>query len=108
MAFYLFQGSYTHDALKALLKQPANRTDVVRKAVEELGGSLQGAWYAFGEYDAVLIVELPDNVSAAALSLAVAAGGAIQGGKTTPLMTMDEGLAAFKKAGASNYRAPGK
>jgi uncharacterized protein with GYD domain len=108
MALYLYQGTYTHDAVKTLIKQPANRHEVVRKAVEEFGGRLHGAWYAFGEYDVVLIMEMPDNVSAAAMSLAVGAGGAVQGGKTTPLMSMDEGMEAFKKASHSTYRAPGK
>jgi hypothetical protein len=49
---------------------------------------------------------MPDNVSAAALSLAVAAAGTVHGGKTTPLMTLDEGVASFKKAGTSTYQPP--
>lgn len=108
MAYYLYEGSYTPEALKSLVSKPVNRSEVIRKAVTELGGTLEGAWFAFGERDVVLIVQMPDNVSVAALSLAVGAGGAIQRGKTTPLMTMDEGLAAFKKASSSTYRAPGK
>jgi uncharacterized protein with GYD domain len=108
MGYYLFEGSYTPEALKALIKKPVNRSEVIRKAVAELGGSVEGSWFAFGERDVVLIVQMPDNVSVAALSLAVGAGGAIQHGKTTPLMTMEEGLAAFKKAATSTYRPPGK
>ena len=108
MAYYLYEGAYTPEALKALLKKPANRAEVVRKAVEELGGTLVGSWFAFGESDVILIVQMPDNVSIAAMALAVAAAGAIQRGKTTPLMTMEEGMEAFKKAGTSSYRAPGK
>jgi uncharacterized protein with GYD domain len=108
MAYYLYQATYTADALKALLKQPGNRSEVVRKAVEELGGKLEGAWFSFGEFDVVLIAQMPDNVTVAAFALAVAAAGTVHGGKTTPLMTLDEGLAAMKKAGASTYRAPGK
>jgi uncharacterized protein with GYD domain len=106
MALYLYQGSYTHTALKSLLKKPVNRHDVIRKSVEELGGSLQGAWNALGEYDVVLVIQMPDNVSAAALSLAVAAAGTVHGGKTTPLMTLDEGVASFKKAATSTYQPP--
>jgi uncharacterized protein with GYD domain len=108
MAYYLYQGSYTADALKALIKKPENRFEVVQKAVEELGGSVEGVWFAFGEYDVVLVLQMPDNVSVAALSLAVAAGGGVHGGKTTPLMTVDEGLAAMRKAGSSSYKPPGK
>ena len=91
---------------RALLKKPANRHDVIRKAIEELGGSLQSAWNSLGEYDVALIIQMPDNVSAAALSLAVAAAGTVHGGKTTPLMTLDEGVASFKKAGTSTYQPP--
>src|SRR5260221_11553560 len=108
MAHYLYQGAYTPEALKVLIKKPINRFEVIRKTVEELGGKIDGGWFAFGEYDIVLLLEMPDNVSAAALSLAVAAGGAVHGGKTTPLMSMEEGVAAMKKAGTSSYRPPGK
>jgi uncharacterized protein with GYD domain len=94
--------------LKVLIKKPVNRFEVVRKNVEELGGKLVGGWFAFGEYDFLLILEMPDNVSVAALSLAIAAGGAIHRSKTTPLLTMEEGLEAMKKAGTSSYKPPGK
>ena len=108
MGYYLYQGAYTPEALKTLIKKPANRLDVVRKAVEELGGTVEGFWFAFGEYDFVLVIQMPDNVSVAALSLAVAGGGAVQNAKTTPLMTTDEGMAAMKRAGGSSYKPPGK
>jgi len=107
MAHYLYQGAYTSDALKTLIKKPLNRFDVVREVVEKLGGSIEGGWFSFGEYDVVLILEMPDNVSAAALSLAFAAGGAISG-KTTPLLTQQEGIAAMKRAASSGYRPPVK
>ena len=56
---------------------------------------------------AVLIGEFPDNTSAAALSLAVTAGGSIKNFKTTPLMVVEEGMEAMRKAGGSGYRPPG-
>lgn len=108
MAHYLYQGAYTSEALKTLIKKPTNRFDVVRSAVEKLGGSIEGAWFSFGEYDFVVILEMPDNVSAAGLSLAFAAGGALKSGKTTPLLSQQEGLAAMKRAGTSGYQPPGK
>ena len=52
------------------------------------------------------VATFPDHVSAAALSIAIAAGGAIQL-KTTLLVSMDEGLEATKKAGQVGYRPPG-
>ena len=58
------------------------------------------------DYDAVVIMQMPDNVSAAAFSLAVAAGGAVRAHKTTPLLTIAEGIEAMKKASGAGYQAP--
>ena|SRR6266487_3556531 len=108
MAYYMIQVAYAPEAVKTLIKKPHDRTKVVRAAVEKLGGRLEGFWYSFGPYDAVLIVEMPDNASAAALPLAAVAGGAIRAGATTPLLTVQEAIVAMKKAGKSGYRPPGK
>ena len=107
MAYFLLQGGYTAEAWKALVQNPVNRIEAVRPAVEKLGGRVESSFFAFGEYDVVLIIEMPDNVSAAAFSLAVAAGGAFKVHKTTPLMSMEEGIEAMKKAGETGYRPPG-
>ena len=106
MAHYLIQVAYTADALKMLLKKPQDRTEVIRPAIEKLGGKLESCWFAFGEYDIVVIAEMPDNVSAAAFSFAISAGGALKAVKTTPLMSIEEGIAAMKKAGGAGYRPP--
>jgi uncharacterized protein with GYD domain len=106
MAYYLLQVSYTPETWKALIKNPQDRTKAVRPVAEKLGGSLQGAWFAFGDYDLVLILEMPDNISAGALAVAAAAGGAVRSIKTTPLLTITEGLAVMKKAASSGYRPP--
>ena len=66
MAYYLFQASYTPEALAALIKKPENRIEIVSKTIEKLGGKVIGGWFCFGEYDVALVSELPDNVSAAA------------------------------------------
>ena len=108
MAYYLYQAAYTAEALKTLTRKPVNRFEVIRKAVKDLGGTLEGGWFSLGEYDVVLLLQMPNNVSAAALSLAAAAGGAVQHGKTTALMTVEEGLTAMRKAGESSYRPPGR
>lgn len=63
-------------------------------------------YYAFGDYDIVAIVQFPDNQSAAAFSLAGQAGGAVKAYKTTPLMSIEEGLAAMRQAGGAGYRPP--
>jgi uncharacterized protein with GYD domain len=103
MPSYLVQASYTSEAIAALVKNPQNRTEIVRKAVETLGGKLVGSWLSFGDYDVVFIAEIPDLVSAAGLALAATAGGSLKTIKTTPLLTAEEGLAALKKAAASGY-----
>lgn len=103
MPSYLLQASYTSEALAALVKNPQNRTEIIRKTVKNLGGKLIGSWLSFGDQDIVLIVDFPDNVSAAAMALAAAAGGSLKSTKTTPLFTIEEGLAASKKAAASGY-----
>ena len=106
MAYYMIQTGFTSDAWAAMLKNPQNRADQVRPIIEKLGGKLESYWSCFGEYDNVLIVQAPDNVGAAALVLAAAAGGALRGSKTTPLMTMDETIEALKRAGKAGYKAP--
>jgi uncharacterized protein with GYD domain len=107
MPHYLVQGSYTSAALKALTKKPVDRTKSVRPAIEKLGGSVVGSWFSFGDQDVVLIVEMPDNVSAAAFSMAVGAGGGLRALKTTPLIEMAEGVGAMKRAAKSGYKPPG-
>ncbi len=106
MPYYLFRGSYTAEAWAGLVKKPQNRTEVVRSAIEKLGGRLEGAWLSFGEDDVVAICNLPENASAAAFSIAVAAGGALKSSTTTPLMTFEEGVEAMKKAAKTGYRPP--
>ena len=106
MAHYLFQCSYTAEAWASLVQNPRNRLEAVRSVVEKLGGSMENGWTAFGEYDVVAVLQMPDNVSVAAFSMAVAAGGAVKSIKTTPLMSMEEGVEAMKKASGSGYQPP--
>jgi len=107
MSSYLVQVSYSTEALAALIKNPQNRTEAVRKSVEKLGGKLTGIWLSFGDHDVVVIVELPDNIKAAALAMAVAASGTARSVKTTPLLSVEDGVAALKKAGNSGYKPIG-
>ena len=106
MPHYLLQVAYTPDAWAAQLKNPQNRIEAIRPAVEGLGGRVECAYIAFGEYDVVVVLEMPDNVTVAAFSIAASAGGAVKAIKTTPLMTMEEGIAAMRKAGTAGYRPP--
>jgi uncharacterized protein with GYD domain len=109
MAHYLLQVSYTPEAWAAQIKNPQNRNDVMRPIFQKLGGKMIGdqSFLAFGQHDIVGICELPDNVTAAALSVAVAASGAVKSCQTTPLMTWDEGVQVLQKAEGVGYQPPG-
>ena len=104
MPLYLSQVAYTPEAWKALVKNPQNRIEAVRPAVEKLGGKVVSGYFAFGDYDVAAIVEMPDHVAAAAIAIAFAAGGACKSVKTTPLMTAAEGIEALRQAARSGYQ----
>jgi len=104
MPLYLTQVAYTPEAWKALMNNPQDRIDAIRPAIAKLGGKVISGYLAFGDYDIVSITEMPDNVSAAAIAMAFAAGGACKNVKTTPLMTTAEGVEALKKAAICGYR----
>jgi uncharacterized protein with GYD domain len=100
MPLYLYQGAYTSQSWAAQLKNPQNRIESVgRQACEAVGGKYVGGWYSFGEYDIVLIADVPNNESMAAIAIAVGAGGGVKASKTTPLMTGAQAVEAIKKAG---------
>ena len=104
MASYLIQVTYNSDAWAALLKHPQDRTEAVAKTAEKLGGKIESFWMAFGEYDVVGVIDMPDAIAAAAFGMAIAAGGACKHVKTTPLLSIAEGVKAMKKAGNSDYK----
>jgi uncharacterized protein with GYD domain len=106
MAIYLVQGSYSAAAVAAMVKSPQDRAAAIRPLVEKMGGKLHGFWFAFGEYDIVAIVEMPDSTSAAAFSMAIGAAGSMSAYHTTPLMTTQEAAEAMKKAGGVGYQPP--
>jgi len=107
MASSLFEVAYTPAALAALVADPQDRVKVVGAVIKKLGGKLTGFWFSFGDSDIIGIIEMPDNVSMAALSMAIGAGGACRSVKTTPLMSVAEGIEAMKKAGTSGYKPVG-
>jgi len=104
MPHYLQQVAYSQEAWEALVANPQNRIEAVRPAIEKLGGKIEAAWFSFGDYDIVVITDMPDNVSAAAIAMAFAAGGACKSVHTTPLISPDEAIQALKKAKECGYR----
>ncbi|MCH8108163.1 MAG: GYD domain-containing protein [Chloroflexi bacterium] len=107
MPHYMFQVAYTSESWATQIKNPQNRMEAIRPVVESVGGKLESFHLAFGEYDVIIIAEFPDNVSAGAISVAAAAGGGVKAIKTTPLMTVEEGMEMARKAAGSGYRPPG-
>src|SRR5258707_1025235 len=101
MPFFLQQVSYTPEALAKLIANPQDRFEAVRGPIEKLGGKIKDSYFAFGPSDAVLITEMPDNISAAAIALAFAAGGACRTCQTTALMTNTQALVSLRKAGTA-------
>jgi uncharacterized protein with GYD domain len=101
MALYMYQAAYTAESWAAQIKNPQNRVEAVGKqACEAVGGKLVGGWLCFGDYDLVIIADVPDDESMSAIALAIAAGGALKASKTTKLLTGAQGVEALKKAEA--------
>ncbi len=106
MPKYFFQASYNDKGWKGLVAEGAsNRVESVRSMVKEAGGSIETFYYAFGDDDAIIIAEFPDNETAASFSFAVNSSGAVTL-KTTVLMAPNEVDRATQKT--VNYRPPGE
>ena len=105
MPKFLIEASYTLDGVKGVQSAGgSSRRDAVASVAESVGGRLESFHFAFGDSDAFVIVDLPDNESAAAVALTVnAAGGAVV--KTVVLLTPEEVDAAAKRS--VDYRPPG-
>src|SRR6187401_378409 len=107
MPLYLTRFSYTPETWARLIANPEDRRKAATQYIESVGGKLHGFWYAFGSHDSYNLCEAPDDVSMAAVALAISAGGALSSLETTVLLTVDETLAALRKLEQVRYRAPG-
>ena len=106
MAKFLIEAKYNAEGMKGLLKEGgSSRRTAVKKAIDDLGGTLKGFYFAFGERDGFVICDVPDNITAIAVAMAVDASGEVQV-KTTLLITPEEIDAACHKE--VHYRAPGR
>jgi uncharacterized protein with GYD domain len=108
MPDYLVQIVLAPETVAAYVAKPQDREEMARSVIENLGGKIKGFWYALGDYDVVIIETLPDNASAAAHSIAATASGAFKLFKTTPLLSVNEGIEAMKKASKAGYKPPSK
>ncbi len=107
MPLYLSRFGYTPETWARLIGKPEDRRQAAQSYIESGGGKLHGFWYAFGTHDGYTLWEAPDNLSMAAVALAISGGGALSSLETTVLLTVDETLDALRKAGQVQYRAPG-
>jgi len=106
MAKYLAYGNFVGDGLKGLVKEGGSgRVAAVKKLFESVGGTLECYYYAFGEYDYFIIADLPDNISAASVSITVSASGFVTN-NIAVLMTPEEMDQVAKKS--PTYRGPGQ
>jgi uncharacterized protein with GYD domain len=100
--------SYTGDAARAMIERPSDRTAAGKALVESLGGTQEAFYWMQGEHDGFLIANLPDGVTAAALSVAVGASGAVEGIRTHQIFDTDEQAAIVKQAATASgaYKPP--
>ncbi len=107
MAMYLSRFSYTPETWARMIENPEDRREAARSYIESVGGKLHGFWYGFGEHDGWNLWEAPDNVSMAAVALAIGSGGALNSFETTVLLSVEELMEALRKAKSVGYRPPG-
>ena len=107
MPLYLTRFSYTPETWARLIANPEDRRKAATQYIESVGGKLHGFWYAFGSHDGINLWEAPDNVSIAAVVLAIGSGGAVTNLETTVLLTVEEAMDAMARAQDIKYRPPG-
>ena len=106
MPKYLLKANYVGDGLKGLIKEGGvARRAAAEKAIASVGGKMEAFYYAFGDTDAYVIADVPDQASMAAIAMAINASGVVKG-QTTVLMTAEEVDGAVKKN--PSYRGPGQ
>ena len=109
MAKYAVLGGYTAEAWSKMVENPGDRTAAVTKAVEALGGKLETFYWSFGDDDFLGIIEAPDDIAAAAFSVAVGSSGTLRNLRTIKLISLEEGRKVLEKAKATKavYAPPG-
>lgn len=106
MPMYLTTFCYTPETWARMIANPEDRRQAAKTYIESVGGKLHGFWYSFGTHDGYTLWEAPDNVSMAAVALAIASGGAMASHQTTVLLTIEETLDSLSKAQKISYRPP--
>jgi len=109
MPHYLVRFCYASRSIKALVNRPdVDHAAQASKMVASVGGKLLGYWYAFGDFDGVVLMEAADNSAAASVAMAIGGTGEVTRLETTVLLTMDEAQRAMRKAAAATDLPPGE
>lgn len=108
MPHFLIRAKYSAASVQAMIGNPHDRKQAAAAGIQAVGGKLHEFFFAFGPDDAIVLFEAPDAVTAAAVSMAVGGSGALASVETVPLLTMEEAMAAMRKAPTVQkaYRAP--
>ena len=110
MPKYAIFFTYSSDTWAGMIKSPGDRTAAVRQLADSVGGSLESLYWMFGAFDGIAITDVPDSVSAGALSLAVGSTGAFKHLETHELLTQEQLSQALLRAkdATQAYQAPGQ
>ncbi len=103
MALYMYEVAYTPESVAAQIKEPHDRIETVKPALEAMGVKIVVGGYPLGEYDVLIITEAADDATAASAALAVTAGGAVKASKLTRLLSGQERIESLRKAQGSQY-----
>ena len=103
MSLYMYQAGYTSESVASLIEDPQDRIEKVAKEFAAMGARVITGGYPLGEYDVLVVYEAPDDATAAALALAIAAGGATRSAKTTRLLTGEEWIKSLQAARRFGY-----
>jgi uncharacterized protein with GYD domain len=106
MPLYMYEVAYTPQSLAAQIKQPHDRIEAARASIEGMGIKILVWGYPLGEYDVMIVIEAPDDTTAASVALAVTAAGAVKSSRTTRLLTGQEWTESLRKAQDSRYQPP--
>jgi uncharacterized protein with GYD domain len=109
MAIFITQGRFTREYLKGGLAKPEDRQAAISRLCEQAGGKMLNLYFTLGQYDFIIIAEMPDAQAASLISLVAAAGGGIENTATTQAFTTAEAKALFERAGkiAGSYKPMG-
>ena len=106
MVVSMIQFSYKPETVGKLIKNPEDRSVAVRKLIEQAGGKLLAFYYSYGDYDGIVMAEMPDNTAGLAASMVSIAAGGTSKIKTTILITVEEAMAAMRKASGIKLDMP--